>query len=60
MLRHAVIPDDYGTLVPLDAGLEVSALGEVGVEEVEGGVGLFLLEADDLAGDCTGGIRIAL
>ena len=60
MLRDAVVPNHDGAGLPLDAGLEVSALGEVGVEEVEEGVGLFLLEADDLAGDCTGGIRIAL
>lgn len=48
---HAVIPDDNGLLGPLDAGLEVGAVGDVVVEELEEVVGLLLLEADDIAGD---------
>lgn len=51
VLRDSVVPDDDGARLPLDAGLEVSAVGKVVVEELEQGVGLFLLEADDLTGD---------
>lgn len=43
MLSDSVIPDDNGAFFPLDAGLEVGAVGQVVVEELEDGVGLFLL-----------------
>lgn len=49
VLSDSVVPDDDRLLIPLDAGLEVSAVREVIVEELEDGVGLLLLEADDLA-----------
>lgn len=52
MLRDSVVPDDDGARLPPDAGLEVSTVGKVVVEELEQGVRLFLLEADDLSGDC--------
>jgi hypothetical protein len=52
VLNGSVVPDDDGLLLPLDAGVEVGAPGDVLVEEVEDGVGLFLLEADNVAGDC--------
>ncbi len=52
VLGDAVVPDNDGALVPLDARLEVGAQGQVAVEEVEQGVGLLLLEADDLTRDC--------
>lgn|SRR5690242_3539262 len=52
VLRHAVVPDDDGALLPLDAGLEVGAVRQVVVQELEQGVRLLALEADDFAGDC--------
>jgi len=52
VLRHPVVPDHDGPFFPLDPSLEVGAVREVVVQELEEGVGLFLLEADDLAGDC--------
>lgn len=51
VLRDAVVPDDNGALLPLDAGLEVGAEGEVVVQEFEQRVGFFFLEADNVAGD---------
>lgn len=49
--RNSVIPNHNSSLSPLDAGMEVGAPGDVLVQEVEDGVGLLLLEANDLAGD---------
>jgi len=52
VLGDAVVPDDDSALLPLDADLEVGAVGEVVVQELEDGVRLLLLEADDVTGDC--------
>lgn len=52
VLRDAVVPDHHGALLPLDAGLEVGAPRQVLVEELEEGVRLFVLQADDGPGDC--------
>lgn len=48
VLGNAVVPNNNCALFPLDTGLEVSAQGNVVVEELKDGVGLFLLEANDL------------
>lgn len=53
VLRDAVVPDHDGAGLPLDARLEVGAVREVVVQELEEGVRLLLLEADDVAGDLT-------
>lgn len=52
VLRDAVVPHHDRALLPLDARLEVGAVREVVVQELEQRVRLFLLEADDVAGDC--------
>lgn len=52
VLRHPVVPDDNGALLPLDAGLEVGTVGQMVVQELEEGIGLLLLEADDVTSDC--------
>lgn len=51
MLGDAVVPNDDSAALPLNAGLEVGTQGEVVVEELEQGVGLFFFEADNLASD---------
>ena len=51
VLRHAVIPDHNGARCPLDARLEVCSVREVVVQKLEERVGLFFLEADDVASD---------
>jgi hypothetical protein len=51
MDSNSVIPHDDGILLPFDTRLEVCALGHVVVEEIQDGVGLFLLVANDAAGD---------
>jgi hypothetical protein len=51
VLRHTIIPNDHRPLFPLDTGLEVGAEGQVVVEELENGVGLFLFQTYDVAGD---------
>jgi hypothetical protein len=51
VLRHAVVPHHHGPLLPLDARLEVGAVREVVVQELEDCVRLLLFEADDVAGD---------
>lgn len=51
MLGDAVIPNNHSALLPLHAGMEVSAPSNVFVEELEQSIGLFLLEANDLARD---------
>ena len=51
MLRHPVIPHHDSSLGPLDAGLKVRAVGQMIIKELEQGVGFFLFEADDFAGD---------
>lgn len=48
---NAVIPNNDGARLPLDAGVEVSAIGLVVIEELEEVVRFLLLEADDLTGD---------
>ena len=53
MLRNTVVPNHDGTLLPLDADVEVSTPGKMLVEEVENGVGFFFLKADNIAGDCS-------
>lgn len=35
VLRYTVVPDDHGTWLPLDSGLEVGAVGNVVVEEFQ-------------------------
>lgn len=55
VLCDAVVPDHDGSLLPLDAGLEVSAEGDVVVQELEDSLGLLVLQADDVPGDCAGG-----
>lgn len=56
VLGDAVVPDHDGALLPLDAHLEVGAVGEVVVQELEERFGLLLLEADDVAGDFLQGV----
>lgn len=51
VLSDSVVPDDDGLVLPLDASLEVGALCQMGVQEVEDGVGLLLLQSDDITGD---------
>jgi hypothetical protein len=51
VLRHPVVPDHDGSLLPPDTNLEVGAEGQVVVEKLEQGVRLLLLQADDVAGD---------
>jgi len=51
VLRYTVVPDDDGALLPLDARLEVGAIREVVVQELEDRVRLFLFEAYNVAGD---------
>lgn len=51
VLDGSVVPDDDGLFLPLDAGVEVGAPGDVLVEEVEDGVGFLLFEADNVTGD---------
>lgn len=53
VLGNSVVPNDNGAFLPLDTGLEVGAVGEMVVEELEEDVGLLLLEADDVTGDWT-------
>lgn len=49
MRRNTVVPDDNRVLLPLQAGLQIRAEGDVLVEEVEEVVRLLLLQADDAA-----------
>lgn len=49
--RNSVIPNHNGALSPLDSGVEVGAPGDVLVQEVQDGIGLLLLETNDLASD---------
>ncbi len=51
MLRHPVVPNDNGALLPLHPRVEVSSEGEMVVQEFENRIGLFLLKADDITGD---------
>lgn len=51
MRRHTVIPDHNRARRPLDAGLEVLALGNVVVQKVEQEVALLLLEAHDASAE---------
>lgn len=51
MRSHPVIPHYDGSGSPLDASLEVLALGDVVVEELEQEVALLLLEAEDATGE---------
>lgn len=59
VLSDSVIPHDHSPFGPLDAGLEVSAIGKMVVQELEDGVRLFLLEPDNVAGDCWLTVRTA-
>lgn len=52
VLRHAVVPDDDGALLPLDAGLEIGAVREMVVQELEERIRLLLLETDDVTCNC--------
>lgn len=52
VLRHTVVPDNNGALLPLHAGLEISAVGEMVVQELEQSIGLLLLEADNVTCNC--------
>lgn len=51
VLRDPVVPNHDGALLPLDACLEVGAVGQVVVQELEQRVGLFAFQADNVAGD---------
>lgn len=47
------IPNDNGSLGPLDTRLQVLGQSDVVEEEFEQEVRLLLLESDDVAGDCS-------
>lgn len=51
VLGNTVVPNDNCALLPLDTSLEVGAQGNVVVEELKDGIGLFLLETNDLTGE---------
>lgn len=51
MQRHTVIPYDNRAGLPLDAGLQVTRVREVVVQELEQSVGFLLLQAHDIAGE---------
>lgn len=52
VLRHAIVPHHHRPLLPLDARLEVRAVREVVVQELEDRIRLLLLEPDNVAGNC--------
>jgi hypothetical protein len=52
VLRHPVIPNYHGPLLPLDARLEVGAVRKMVVQELENRIRLLLFEADNVARDC--------
>lgn len=60
VLSDTIVPDDNGALLPLHTGLEVGSPGNVLVEELENGVRLLLLEADNLTGDCANPVSLYL
>lgn len=51
MCSDAVVPKDHSTRLPSKPGLEVGAFLDVTVEQLKNGVGLFLLEPDNLAAE---------
>lgn len=54
MLCDSVIPHNHRASLPLDADLEVSAVRQVVVKELEKRIRLLRLQADDAAGDYVG------
>lgn len=53
VLRHTVVPHDHCALLPLNAHVEIGAIGDVVVKELEQIVRFFLLQADDITRDCS-------
>lgn len=51
VLSYTVVPNNDCVGLPLDTYVEVGTPAKMLVEEVEDGVGFFLLEADDIASD---------
>jgi hypothetical protein len=51
MLSDSVVPDDDSLVLPLDASLEIGALCQMGVQEVENGVGFLLFQSDNITSD---------
>lgn len=51
VLSDSVVPDDDGLVLPLDASLEVGALCQMVVQELENGVGFLLLHPNNIASD---------
>lgn len=55
VLSHSVVPHNDCALLPLDPGLEVSAVRQVVIQELQKRIRLFLLQANDFSGDCSPG-----
>lgn len=51
VLSHSVVPYNNCALLPLDPSLEVSAIGQVVVQELQERIRLFLLQAYDFSGN---------
>jgi hypothetical protein len=51
VLGGTIVPNDNSTLLPFHANMEVSAVREVVVQELQDRVGLFFLKTYDIASD---------
>lgn len=51
VLGDSVVPDNNSLVLPLDACLEVGSQCQMVVQELEKGVGLFLLQANNVTSD---------
>lgn len=51
VLSDSVVPDDDGLVLPLNARLEVGALCQMVVQELENGVGFLLLHSNNITSD---------
>lgn len=52
VLCHTVIPHHNRVFLPLHTHMKVGAIGKMIVQELQDSIRLFLLESDDIAGDC--------
>ncbi len=51
VLSHSVVPNDDGSLLPLDPRVEIRSVGKMVIQELEDRVGLLLLQPDNVPGD---------